>query len=854
MRPAGLRLGCGISKIVGITLLLLISITVGVALYAYVENRVASVNNYQVSIKLIRVEAVKLYSFKDFIKFFLYVSVDPPEFNYVYVKDPSTKAVYKAKPDSVQKLSQNLYLLVVTVPKSVIKSKVVQVIISVGGNQASAVYPFTVDLRQVPVSSLPTVYLLAVEGYPSSWVRASTLLNLLQPLVGRLISKVVVVSTPAAWEDLLNNGPASAIVINCHGEAVPATASIEKDAANPSKWVQMFRKIGERVRNGWIWVSVIGYPFYYVANSTGLYSWVPGSGFYGPGDSGAKIVLGEATGGYGLFWGNNGADLLAKITNAGLIAANLTGINLPKTVYASRSMNLGAFLKASVEPFYVNKTGGMTYYSAEAIYTGKGAFVLIGFSAFEEDASANASIALSIYAYIFKHSPPQISRLTGTAYILDCLNSTASWSDTRVANGVVVNVEGITSEAALKIMGFKVKHVLSADDVWSVLGAPESKAVIINTLEEALPIPSELIQTPTTTTYWHALTNEGIVVSLYAYGAASPSGFVNYTSKFVLKNGEVTIYIVPLTINLTTEGNIALQVNYSINAVRFTDAGLVAYINSSGTVIRRPLNIRFQLLHTYAVTFKFNSTSGTLTIQVKDLDTGKSDNVTGDGAPSRVTLWLGATPFSLKNEASVLIKGLVINGTYTLNSNPLSGTVTVNFATNDEATASNLWETYFMQVTSGSPSTTYPMWRTLISLIMLRVKQGWTVVLNSNGYTAFYVSNPALTTTYSGGIYGVGPKGLSWIAQIMGGSITIDWDTHYPYIVGENLPGWLTPNWTASRMQLPSNLVVVGKTYGTLNGYLMCYAIKYGAGKILVGGADTSALPVNLILLSKVYG
>ena len=847
MRSTGSRLRCGISKIVGITLLLLISVTVGVTLYAYVENKAASVSNFQVSVKPIRVEAVKLYSFKDFIKFFLYVSVDPPKFNYVYVKDPSTKVVYKAKPDSVQKLSRDLYLLVITVPKSVIKSKVVQVAVSVGGGQESAVYPFTVDLRRVPVSSLPTVYLLAIKGYPSSWVSASALLNLLQPLVGKLISKVVVVNTSTAWENLLNNGPASAIVINCHGEAVPATASIENDAANPSKWVPMFRKIGDRVRNGWIWVSVIGYPFYYVANSTRLYSWFPNSGFYGPSDLGAKIVLGEATGGYGLFWGDSGNNLLARITNAGLIAANLTGIDLPKTVYASRSMSLGAFLKASVEPFYVNKTGGMTYYSAEAIYTGKGAFVLIGFSAFEDDASANASVALSIYAYIFRHSQPQIRRLAGTAYVLDCLDSKASWSDTRIADGAVVNVEGITSEAALKIMGFKVKHVLSADDVWSVLGAPEGKAVVVNTLEEALPIPSELIQTQSTTTYWHALANEGIVAFLYAYGAQRSSGLVKYVSNFELKDGEVTLYVVPLTLASTSEGNVALQINYSVNAVRFTDTGIVAYVDSGGTITQHTL-MGFQLLHTYAVTFKFNKTSGTLTIQVKDLDTGETSNTTGDGAPSQVTLWLGTTPSSSETEASTLIKELAIKGTYVLGTNTLSGTVTANFATNDEDTASNLWETYFTQGTSGSPSTTYPMWRTLISLIMLRVKQGWTVVLNSNGYTAYYVSNPAL------GIHRVGPNGLSWIAQIMGGSITIDWNTHYPHIVGEGLPGWLTPNWTANRMQLPNNLVITGKTYGTLNGYLMCYAIKYGAGKILVGGASTSALPVNLILLSKVYG
>ncbi len=853
MMSAGLKLRYGISKVVGITLLLLISVAIGVALYAYVENRAASVNNYQVSAKPVKVEAVRLYSFKDFIKFFLYVSVDPPKFDYVYVKDPSTKVVYKAKPESVQKLGRDLYLLVVTVPKSIIKSKVVQVTISVGGNQASAVYPFSVDLRQVPVSSLPIVYLLAVEGYPSSWVRASTLLNLLQPLVGKLISKVVVVNTSTAWEELLSKGPASAIVINCHGEAVPVTASIERDAANPSKWVQMFRRIGERVRNGWIWVSVIGYPFYYVANSTGLYSWSPNSGFYGPGDSGAKIVLGEATGGYGLFWGNSGADLLAKITNAGLIAANLTGIGLPKTVYASRSMNVGAFLKATVEPFYVNKTGGMTYYSAEAIYTGRGAFVLIGFSAFEDNASANASVALSIYAYIFKRSPSQVNRLTGSAYVLDCLDSRASWSDTRVANGVAVNVEGIASEAALKIMGFKVKHILSADDVWGVLGAPESKAAVINTLEEALPMPSELIQTPATTTYWHALANEGIVVSLYAYGAPQSTGLVSYESKFTLEDGEVTLYVVPLTLASTSEGNVALQINYSVNAVRFTDTGIVAYVNSGGTTTQHTL-MGFQLLHTYTVTFKFDKTLGTLTIQVKDLDTGETSSTTGDGAPSQVTLWLGTAPASSETEASALIKELVISGTYVLGTNTLSGTVTANFATNDEVTASNLWETYFTQIVSGSPSTTYPMWRTLISLIMLRVKQGWTVVLNSNGYTAYYVSNPALSPTYSDGIYRVGPDGLSWITQILGGSITIDWDTHYPHIVGESLPGWLTPNWTASRMQLPNNLVIASKTYGTLNGYLMCYAIKYGAGKILVGGAGTNALPVNLILLSKVYG
>lgn len=286
----------GLSKLVGMTLLILIAITTGVALYAYVEGRVGNVSNYGVYVKPAEIEAVKLYSLKDFLKLFLYVSIDPPQLEYVYVKDPSTGRVHMARPEVVQRIGKDLYLVVASVPKSLIKSRIIQVALSTGG-EALASVPVTIDLRRIHIEALPTVYLLDIQGYGSSWVNSGELLKILQPLVGKLISKVVVISTPTDWEDLLNNGPASAIVINCHGEAVPATASIAADADNPSNWVPLFRKIGERVRNGWIWVSVIGYPFYYIVNSTSLYAQ------NGPGETGAKVVLGSAIGGYGVFWG-----------------------------------------------------------------------------------------------------------------------------------------------------------------------------------------------------------------------------------------------------------------------------------------------------------------------------------------------------------------------------------------------------------------------------------------------------------------------------------------------------------------------------------------------------------------------
>ncbi len=47
-------------------------------------------------------------------------------------------------------------------------------------------------------------------------------------------------------------------------------------------------------------------------------------------------------------------------------------------------------------------------------------------------------------------------------------------------------------------------------------------------------------------------------------------------------------------------------------------------------------------------------------------------------------------------------------------------------------------------------------------------------------------------------------------------------------------------------MQLPNGLAVVGKGYGTSDGYLMCYAVRFGSGTLLLGGASTNGLPANL--------
>lgn len=61
-----------------------------------------------------------------------------------------------------------------------------------------------------------------------------------------------------------------------------------------------------------------------------------------------------------------------------------------------------------------------------------------------------------------------------------------------------------------------------------------------------------------------------------------------------------------------------------------------------------------------------------------------------------------------------------------------------------------------------------------------------------------------------------------------------------------DLLGWLSPEWVANRAQLPTGLTIIGKTYGSTEGYVICYAVKYGSGKVLLGGASNTALPVNL--------
>jgi len=188
-----------------------------------------------------------------------------------------------------------------------------------------------------------TLYILNCSDAPGWWITGYTTNSLAQDLYTMLspyfINTVMVQSTAQLGQVL--NGSAlqsevlqNAVVINTCGEAVPMPSGYYSSQgvgynSGDGSYAKYAYTVGSKVRAyNWTWVSIVGYPFYYVSN-TGLLANVQNNwGIYG------MNMTGPA--GFNAFL--QGLDNVAYSKNTNGIAEDLTTTTSMGTVYLSSSV------------------------------------------------------------------------------------------------------------------------------------------------------------------------------------------------------------------------------------------------------------------------------------------------------------------------------------------------------------------------------------------------------------------------------------------------------------------------------------------------------------------------------------
>jgi len=124
-----------------------------------------------------------------------------------------------------------------------------------------------------------TLYILNCSDANGWWITGYTGQSLatdLQNLISPYFNTTVMVQNTTDFESLLdgneisgnpNENVTNAIVVNSFGEAVPIPSAYA-DAYSQDSYAEYCYELGKRVNlYNWTWVSIVGYPFYYVSNT-----------------------------------------------------------------------------------------------------------------------------------------------------------------------------------------------------------------------------------------------------------------------------------------------------------------------------------------------------------------------------------------------------------------------------------------------------------------------------------------------------------------------------------------------------------------------------------------------------------
>jgi hypothetical protein len=178
-----------------------------------------------------------------------------------------------------------------------------------------------------------------------------------------------------------------AVVINTFGEAVPIPSDYCEEGYQGGSYAKYFNTLGQKVdENDWTWVSIIGYPFYYVSNTgefTGNQAW----GIYGTvsvGPPGLNAFL-QGINGWGYSYDGSGKTRsigVVHLSSEALDLCNYYGI-YPSYQSSSRALDEDILYYYNLDATEIfNRPSSDPDYIAAATYSHQngGAFVSIGLS------------------------------------------------------------------------------------------------------------------------------------------------------------------------------------------------------------------------------------------------------------------------------------------------------------------------------------------------------------------------------------------------------------------------------------------------------------------------------------------
>jgi hypothetical protein len=251
-----------------------------------------------------------------------------------------------------------------------------------------------------------TLYILNCSDANGWWITGYTVPEMVGDLYSLLspyfpTNTTVIVQNTTQLEMILNNQTLqgeqvqNAIVINPFGESVPMPADGYYNGTHgydtqDSSYALYFNTLGYRTRMyNWTWVSIVGYPFYYVSN-TGLLNNVNNTwGIYGEtvvGDEGLLAFLqglDNQTYFYNNTWITNNSPQVVNMTASTLYYCNYYGIYPSSSQTATRALNQGITTDYALNvttsifnPFSVSSI----QYNAEAVYRNNvsGGFLAVG--------------------------------------------------------------------------------------------------------------------------------------------------------------------------------------------------------------------------------------------------------------------------------------------------------------------------------------------------------------------------------------------------------------------------------------------------------------------------------------------
>ncbi len=490
-----------VSPIVVTLLLILVVVVASVFMYSWIkgmmgEAKSSSSQAVNTMKNIAMIEWARVYDIGKSYSITLAIrNIGDPEIivDSIFIKEPGGELHAFKTISKVRIKPGDVAIVTASVPKDELKVRPGETLSVWAGCSNAVTVPTTLKASDFLEAPELVVYLINITSIGGNWGNPSLLYSALE-------SKAIIktISSMSELDNLVRNPPDYAVIINCHDEVVPIPPSWGGD------WYSYFRAIGRNIRDhGWIWVSLMGYPFYYVNDGTSKVT---------IGENGVAAVL-SVVGGSARFWSGSSGVITASATSVVPKVEQATGIDLPDAlVDAPRQADFVSGVQPQIV-FYEHDESDKTYYAAAAYRLGRGFLIVNGLGGGEPaDDIARIAAATALYTRISQPPAPSGSSNARGIYLVAIPSVWGSWV---AADNDLSTPPGTASEyyeAARQLsQRTGVSSTVFVDSLTKlknlVLSGPE-RVVVINMHGEALPVPDE---------WW-------------SNGGSSPQDFVsNYT-------------------------------------------------------------------------------------------------------------------------------------------------------------------------------------------------------------------------------------------------------------------------------------------------------------------------------------